>query len=114
MPVLVGTSGWQYREWRGVLYPPGVAQRRWLEYYAGHFGTVENNASFYRLPSKETFAGWRAKTPDGFVMAVEASRHLTHIRRLRGPAEPVERLLRAAAGLGGPAGPVLPPVPAEL
>ena len=81
MPVLVGTSGWQYREWRGVLYPPGVAQRRWLEYYAGHFGTVENNASFYRLPSKETFAGWRAKTPDGFVMAVKASRYLTHIRR---------------------------------
>src|SRR5260370_9765117 len=99
MPVLVGTSGWQYREWRGVLYPPGVAQRRWLEYYAGHFGTVENNASFYRLPSKETFAGWRAKTPDGFVMAGKTSRYLPPIPRLPGPAQPVPRLPPAATGL---------------
>ena len=114
MPVLVGTSGWQYRDWRGVLYPPGVAQRAWLEYYAGHFATVENNASFYRLPSAETFAGWRARTPDGFVMAVKASRYLTHIRRLRDPAEPVERLLRAAAGLGDRLGPVLLQLPPNM
>jgi uncharacterized protein YecE (DUF72 family) len=114
MPVLVGTSGWQYRDWRGVLYPPGVPQHAWLEYYAARYGTVENNASFYRLPTEETFAGWRAKTPDGFVMAVKASRYLTHVRRLRDPAEPVERLLRAAAGLGGRLGPVLLQLPPNL
>src|SRR6266851_4254522 len=101
MPVLAGTSGWQYRDWRETLYPPGLAQRRWLEYYAGHYSTVENNGTFYRLPGRETFADWRARTPDGFVMAVKASRYLTHIRRLRDPAEPVGRLLRAAAGLTG-------------
>ena len=50
MPVLIGTSGWQYRDWRGGLYPPGVAQRRWLEHYATQYLTVENNSSFYRLP----------------------------------------------------------------
>jgi uncharacterized protein YecE (DUF72 family) len=110
----VGTSGWQYRDWRGVLYPPGLAQREWLEYYASRYGTVENNASFYRLPSYETFAGWRARTPDGFVMAVKASRYLTHVRRLRDPAEPVERLLRAAAGLGDRLGPVLLQLPPNL
>jgi uncharacterized protein YecE (DUF72 family) len=114
MPVLVGTSGWQYRDWRGVLYPPGVAQRGWLEYYAQRYPTVENNASFYRLPSEETFAGWRAKTPDGFVMAVKASRYLTHVRRLRDPAEPVGRLLRAAAGLGDRLGPVLLQLPPNM
>jgi uncharacterized protein YecE (DUF72 family) len=114
MPVRVGTSGWQYQDWRGVLYPPGVAQRRWLEYYAGHYGTVENNASFYRLPGRDTFAGWRARTPDGFVMAVKASRYLTHIRRLRDPAEPVERLLRAATGLGDKLGPVLLQLPPTM
>jgi uncharacterized protein YecE (DUF72 family) len=114
MPVLVGTSGWQYRDWRGVLYPPGVPQRGWLEYYAGHYATVENNASFYRLPSRETFAGWRARTPEGFVMAVKASRYLTHIRRLRDPAEPVGRLLRAAEGLGDRLGPVLLQLPPNL
>jgi uncharacterized protein YecE (DUF72 family) len=51
MPVLIGTSGWQYRDWRGGLYPAGVAQRRWLEHYATHYLTVENNNSFYRLPA---------------------------------------------------------------
>jgi uncharacterized protein YecE (DUF72 family) len=110
----VGTSGWQYRDWRGVLYPPGLAQGRWLEYYAGHYGTVENNGSFYRLPGRETFAGWQARTPAGFVMAVKASRYLTHIRRLRDPAEPVARLMRAAAGLGDRLGPVLLQLPPNL
>jgi uncharacterized protein YecE (DUF72 family) len=114
MPVLIGTSGWQYRDWRGVLYPPGLAERDWLEYYAGRYGTVENNGTFYRLPATDTFAGWRAKVPDGFVMTVKASRYLTHVRRLRDPAEPVARLLRAAAGLGDRLGPVLLQLPPNL
>jgi uncharacterized protein YecE (DUF72 family) len=111
MPVLVGTSGWQYRDWRGVLYPPGVAQRKWLEYYAGQYATVENNGAFYRLPSPQTFADWRARTPPDFVMAVKASRYLTHVRRLRDSAGPVSRLLSAAAGLGDRLGPVLLQLP---
>jgi uncharacterized protein YecE (DUF72 family) len=111
MPWLAGTSGWQYRDWRGVLYPAGVPQRRWLEHYAGQFQTVENNNSFYRLPSRETFGAWAERTPDGFVMAVKASRYLTHIRRLKDPAEPVQRLLDAATGLGRRLGPVLLQLP---
>jgi uncharacterized protein YecE (DUF72 family) len=114
MPGLIGTSGWQYRDWRGMLYPPGLAERDWLEYYAGRYGTVENNGTFYRLPATDTFAGWRAKVPDGFVMTVKASRYLTHVRRLRDPAEPVARLLRAAAGLGDRLGPVLLQLPPNL
>jgi len=114
MPVLVGTSGWQYRDWRGVLYPPEVPQRRWLEHYAAQFATVENNNAFYRLPERETFANWRARTPNGFVMAVKASRYLTHIKRLRDPAEPVARLLGAAAGLGDRLGPILLQLPPNL
>jgi uncharacterized protein YecE (DUF72 family) len=114
MCIYVGTSGWQYRDWRGVLYPPGLAQGRWLEYYAGCYGTVENNGAFYRLPGPGTFAGWRARTPAGFVMAVKASRYLTHIRRLRDPAEPVQRLMHAAAGLGDRLGPVLLQLPPNL
>ncbi|GAA2458876.1 DUF72 domain-containing protein [Actinomadura vinacea] len=114
MPVLVGTSGWQYADWRGVLYPVGVPQRLWLERYAESFPTVENNAAFYRLPKRETFEAWRDRTPEGFVMAVKASRYLTHIKRLRDPAEPVERLMRAARGLGGRLGPVLLQLPPTL
>jgi uncharacterized protein YecE (DUF72 family) len=114
MPVLVGTSGWQYRDWRGVLYPPGLAQRRWLEYYASQYATVENNGAFYRLPGPQTFADWRARTPGDFVMAVKASRYLTHVRRLRDSAGPVGRLLGAAAGLGDRLGPVLLQLPPNL
>jgi uncharacterized protein YecE (DUF72 family) len=111
MPVLVGTSGWQYQHWRGAFYPPGVPQRQWLEYYAGQFATVENNGTFYRLAARATFEQWRARTPDGFVMAVKASRYLTHIRRLRDPAEPVRRMLDSFAGLGDRLGPVLIQLP---
>jgi uncharacterized protein YecE (DUF72 family) len=114
MTVLVGTSGWQYRWWRGVLYPEGLPQRRWLEHYAQCFATVENNNAFYRLPPVETFAAWRDRTPGDFVMAVKASRYLTHIKRLRDPAEPVARLLAAASGLGGRLGPVLLQLPPTL
>jgi uncharacterized protein YecE (DUF72 family) len=114
MPMKIGTSGWQYRDWRGPLYPAGVPQRRWLEYYARRYLTVENNNSFYRLPSREAFESWRERVPGDFVMTVKASRYLTHVRRLRDPAEPVARLLGAAAGLGPRLGPVLLQLPPTL
>ena len=114
MRILVGTSGWQYRHWRGVLYPPDVPQKRWLEHYAASYETVENDGTFYRLAARETFADWQARTPDGFVMAIKASRYLTHIRRLRDPAGPVERLMQAAGGLGRRLGPVLLQLPPNL
>ena len=114
MPLLVGTSGWQYTDWRGVLYPPRQPQRLWLEEYARHFATVENNNAFYRLPSTDVFASWRERTPAGFVMAVKASRYLTHMKRLRDPEEPVRRLMGRAAGLGGRLGPVLLQLPSHF
>lgn len=114
MTTFVGTSGWQYADWRGVLYPPGLPQRAWLEHYAGAFGTVENNNAFYRLPAREVFEGWRSRTPEGFVMAVKASRFLTHIKRLKDPEEPVDRLMNAVAGLGGKLGPILVQLPPTL
>jgi len=112
--VMTGTSGWQYRHWRGSFYPPRVPQRRWLEYYTTQFATVENNGTFYRLPSRDTFASWRDRVAGDFVMTVKASRYLTHVRRLRDPAGPVGRLLEAAAGLGDRLGPVLLQLPPDL
>ncbi|WP_100444881.1 DUF72 domain-containing protein [Glycomyces xiaoerkulensis] len=114
MAVLVGTSGWQYRDWRGVLYPERLAQRRWLEHYGRRFATVENNGTFYRLPKAETFDSWRSQLPEGFSMAIKASRFLTHIKRLRDPAEPVERLMDVARRLGDRLGPVLMQLPPNL
>jgi uncharacterized protein YecE (DUF72 family) len=114
MPVVVGTSGWQYRDWRGRFYPERLAQAKWLEHYAANFATVESNNAFYRLPEPHTFAAWAARTPADFVMAVKASRYLTHIRRLRDPEEPVRRFMEHAAHLGRKLGPVLLQLPPTL
>jgi uncharacterized protein YecE (DUF72 family) len=78
----VGCSGWNYRSWRGRLYPQGVPASRWLERYAERFDTVEVNSTFYRLASRDAVARWVQQTPSEFVFAVKASRYLTHIRRL--------------------------------
>ncbi|MEV0897441.1 DUF72 domain-containing protein [Actinoplanes sp. NPDC049802] len=118
----IGTSGWQYRDWRppkgsggaGFLYPAGLPQRAWLEHYAERFATVEVNNAFYRLPERSTFARWRERTPDGFVVAVKMSRFLTHVKRLREPAEPVARFLERASALGDRLGPVLLQLPPTL
>jgi uncharacterized protein YecE (DUF72 family) len=114
MCVRIGTSGWQYRDWRDAFYPPGLPQRLWLEYYAGQFATVELNSTFYRLPEHERFDFWRRQTPEGFVFAVKASRYLTHTRALRDPEAAVSRLLDRAAGLGNRLGPVLLQLPPRL
>lgn len=103
---MVGTSGWQYSDWKGCLYPAGLPQSRWLEHYALRFQTVEINSTFYRLPERDTFEQWRDRTPEDFVFAVKASRYLTHMH-LREPAEPVARLMDHASGLGHKLGPVL-------
>ncbi len=114
MAVIIGTSGWQYRDWRGLLYPPSLPQRAWLGFYCERFDTVELNNSFYRLPPAETFGHWREATPPGFVLAVKASRYLTHIKRLKDPAEPVQRLMSRAVELGDRLGPVLLQLPPNL
>jgi uncharacterized protein YecE (DUF72 family) len=103
----VGTSGWQYRDWVGGLYPRGLPQAAWLARFAEVFETVEVNNSFYRLPEREIFERWRRLTPGGFVVAVKASRYVTHVRRLRDAGEPVRLLWDRARGLGPRLGPVL-------
>jgi uncharacterized protein YecE (DUF72 family) len=114
MPLIIGTSGWQYRHWRTAFYPRGLAQTRWLEYYAERFLTVESNAAFYRLPAAETFAAWAQRTPPDFVMAVKVSRYLTHIRRLHEPAESVRLFVEHAGRLGAKLGPALVQLPPSM
>jgi len=114
VPVLIGTSGWHYQHWKGGFYPPGLPARTWLEYYARRFATVELNNAFYRLPERTSFDQWAASVPDDFVVAVKASRYLTHVRRLQEPHDPVALLLERAAGLGPKLGPVLVQLPPTL
>lgn len=112
--LLVGTCGWQYRDWRDVVYPPGCPQREWLGHYASRFGTVEVDSTFYRLPSRDSVVRWAAAVPDDFRFAVKMSRYLTHIRRLADPGEPVGRFLDRMEPLGPRWGPTLVQLPPDL
>ncbi len=82
-PVHIGCSGWNYRDWRGAIYPEGLPARRWLERYSELFDTVEVNNTFYRLPSHSAVKTWAEQTPRHFVFAVKVSRYLTHVKRLK-------------------------------
>jgi uncharacterized protein YecE (DUF72 family) len=112
--VRIGTSGWQYRDWRGTFYDKAISSSHWLETYSQTFRTVEANGTFYRLPDTATFEKWRTRTPSEFEFAVKASRYLTHIRRLRDPKSAVDLLLARAAGLGDKLGPILLQLPPTL
>lgn len=114
--VHIGCSGWNYDDWRGVVYPEGCPRRLWLERYAELFGTVEVNNTFYRLPKRETVAGWCERTPADFVFACKASRYLTHVKRLGDPREGVARFMERLEPLaeGGKLGPVLWQLPANF
>ena len=114
MTVWLGTSGWQYRDWRGPVYPPKLAQKSWLEHYVTLFDTVEVNNAFYRLPEAQTFAQWARRTPDGFVVTVKASRFLTHVKRLADPEGPVDLFVERASHLGRKLGPVLVQLPPKF
>lgn len=114
MTVHVGCAGWQYADWRGRLYPVGLAQSHWLEHYSKHFETVEVNSAFYRLPGAGIFERWAAATPTDFVFSVKASRYLTHVRRLKEPSAPVQRLMERASRLGSKLGPILLQLPPNL
>jgi uncharacterized protein YecE (DUF72 family) len=78
----IGTSGWRYPPWRGVFYPPGLAQRRELEYISRQVNSVELNGSFYSLQRPSSYQRWHDETPDDFVFAVKGGRFITHMKRL--------------------------------
>ncbi len=90
-PVWIGCSGWNYPHWHQTVYPKGLPARRWLEYYATLFETVEVNNTFYRLPSRSAVANWVEQTPPGFLFTIKASRFLTHMKRLTDMGGGVER-----------------------
>lgn len=100
MSVEVGTSGWSYDHWQGVLYPDGTRPVDRLALYTGRFRTVELNSSFYRWPRESAFARWRDRLPAGFRFSVKAPRGLTHAKRLYAPEAWVDRIGRCWHELG--------------
>ncbi len=112
--IRIGCSGWNYKHWRERFYPKGLPARRWFEFYAEHFDTVEINNSFYRLPPPETFDKWREQAPPGFCYAVKANRYITQAKKLRDPEEPLDRMMTAARHLQDRLGPILYQLPPSL
>ena len=100
MAVFIGTSGWSYDHWVGVLYPKSASSLERLDAYARHFRTVEVNNTFYRWPKDEVFSTWRERSPDGFIVSAKASRGLTQFRKLNDPVPWLERMEAGLSRLG--------------
>jgi uncharacterized protein YecE (DUF72 family) len=107
MNVLVGTSGWSYKEWKGSFYPPRMPAAGMLRFYSGYFPTVEVNNSFYRIPAERVLAGWAEQVPPSFRFVMKASRRVTHNSRLRDDDGSLGYFLRAVNPLGERLGPTL-------
>jgi uncharacterized protein YecE (DUF72 family) len=113
--VRIGISGWRYAGWRGVFYPPKLAQRRELEFAASEFSTVEINGTFYSLQKPQYFRDWSAQTPEDFVFGVKGSRYLTHMLKLRNAERPLANFFASGLlELGKKLGPILWQFPPQL
>jgi uncharacterized protein YecE (DUF72 family) len=110
----VGTSGYNYPEWKGRFYPPDLPSSRMLAYYASQFATVEINYTFYRMPTEKLLAGWALQVPETFSFALKAPRRITHDRRLKDCADTVEAFCRFSGTLGSRLGPLLFQLPPNL
>lgn len=114
MRILAGTSGYAYKEWKGVFYPEDLPNDRMLGYYAERLPSVEINNTFYRLPSTKVLDQWAEQVPEGFTFVVKASRRITHMKRLRDVGEPLSYLLGNVQTLGPKLGPILFQLPPNL
>jgi uncharacterized protein YecE (DUF72 family) len=111
----VGISGWRYAGWRGDFYPPGLPQRRELEYAASRLTSIEINGSFYSLQRPSSYQRWHDETPDDFVFAVKGGRFITHLKRLRDIEAPLANFFASGVlALGAKLGPVLWQLPEML
>lgn len=102
-----GTSGYSYPEWKPAFYPPDLPQKRFLEFYAERFSTVEVNNTFYRFPGAAMLEGWRQRTPDRFSFAVKANQGITHRGRLANVEELTRDFVDRCRVLDEKLGPIL-------
>ena len=110
----LGTSGWSYPEWRGRFYPEGLAQKKWLPFYAEQFDTVEINMTYYRYPKPETLQGWLDKTPPGFTFTLKANRQITHYKKLQNVKNELRNFYTLADSLRDKLGCILFQLPPSL
>ncbi len=102
-----GCSGFNYDHWMGNFYPEDVPKKRWLEFYAERFDSVEVNATFYHLPKEKTLENWHERVPGNFRFTLKGSRYVTHQKKLNDVGEPVKKFYDLAALLKGKLGCIL-------
>jgi uncharacterized protein YecE (DUF72 family) len=107
MALWVGTSGYNYPEWKGSFYPQKMPTAQMLPYYSERFSTVEINYSFYRMPNEKILAGWNQETPERFKLTLKAPKRITHDSRLRNCADPLNHFINVANTLGPKLGALL-------
>jgi uncharacterized protein YecE (DUF72 family) len=112
--IWVGTSGYNYPEWKGSFYPETLPAAKMLPYYAERFPTVEINYTFYRTPNEKILQGWDAATPEQYKLTLKAPKRITHDARLRDCADRVRQFLETAAVLGPKLGALLFQLPPNL
>src|SRR5260370_2666368 len=112
--IWVGTSGYNYPEWKGSFYPADLPATKMLPYYADRFSTVEINYTFYRMPTEKLVAGWAAQTPEPYKLTLKAPRRITHDSRLKNCGELVDGFCRVAGTLGNKLGALLFQLPPNL
>jgi uncharacterized protein YecE (DUF72 family) len=103
----IGTSGYNYPEWKGSFYPEKMPATKMLPFYAANFATVEINYTFYRVPNEKILSGWSRETPDSFRLTLKAPKRITHIAKLRDCTDLLDYFLRTAATLGPKLGAIL-------
>jgi uncharacterized protein YecE (DUF72 family) len=111
MRVLVGTSGYSYKEWKGSFYPEDLPASKMLSFYSERFDTVEINNTFYRMPDAKTVERWGSEVRDGFVFILKAPQRITHQKRLGDVEDDLRFFYETAAVLGDKLGPVLYQLP---
>ena len=102
----IGTSGWNYWNWKGIFYPEDLPAKNYFSFYQKHFDTVELNSSFYHVPKKETFIKWREAVDKDFIYAVKANRYITHVKKLAEKDDAI-KFLENAKELKKNLGPIL-------
>ena len=114
MAIWVGTSGYNYPEWKGSFYPEKLPAAKMLPYYAERFPTVEINYTFYRAPTEKILDGWSRATPDPYRLTLKAPKRITHDARLRDCGDAVRQFMEVAATLGPKLGALLFQLPPNL
>ena len=114
MTLLVGTSGYSYKEWKGSFYPEKIPAKEMLNYYSQRLSTVEINATFYRMPQQSMLENWKEQVPGSFRFSLKASQRITHFKRLKETEEETKYFLETAAVLGDQLGVVLFQMPPNL